>query len=195
MASRPEGSGTLPLAGAAHGEFPVERVLIPKAKRHRIDGNASPHQETVPKEFGMDTKHLSIHALKAEARALRSSSDDGDPPMTHSKALEVVARRHGARDWNTLSAALAQDSAQFPLACGQTVTGRYLGHDFVARLLSVQVRANGLFRVAVELDEAVDVAASPRFSAWRKRISATVNQFGVSPERTSDGTPHLYLET
>ncbi len=41
---------------------------------------------------------------KSMAKRLRASLADRGVELTHSEALELVARQHGARDWNTLAA-------------------------------------------------------------------------------------------
>ena len=43
--------------------------------------------------------------LKQQARRLRSSLAERGVEVTHSEALEHLAHQHGARDWNTLTAA------------------------------------------------------------------------------------------
>jgi hypothetical protein len=73
--------------------------------------------------FSLDTP--STTALKAEARALREERDRTGAPITHSAALEEVARRHGYRDWNTAHAALP-DRLAVPVQVGQRVQGTYL---------------------------------------------------------------------
>lgn len=50
-----------------------------------------------------DAKHM--------ARLLRASLAERDVPVSHADALELVARQHGARDWNTFSASFAEPSA------------------------------------------------------------------------------------
>ncbi len=45
-------------------------------------------------------------ALKAQARRLRAALSDEAVTLGHRKTLDLIARIHGWRDWNTLSAAL-----------------------------------------------------------------------------------------
>lgn len=45
-------------------------------------------------------------ALKAQARRLRAALSDEAITLGHRKTLDLIARVHGWRDWNTLSAAL-----------------------------------------------------------------------------------------
>ena len=50
-------------------------------------------------------------SAKRMARLLRASLAERDVPISHAEALELVARQHGARDWNTLSASFADPPA------------------------------------------------------------------------------------
>jgi uncharacterized protein YndB with AHSA1/START domain len=50
------------------------------------------------------------HEPKAMARRLRTALADRDITVSHSEALELVARQLGARDWNTFRAAAAATS-------------------------------------------------------------------------------------
>ncbi len=135
----------------------------------------------------------SIEALKAQAKRLRSAlAEDGDF-IKHGEALELVARQIGYRDWNTLHAA-AGNRPPLPLAVGQDVSGFYLGQPFKARILSLQTLADdGYLRISLDLDEAVDVVKFDSFSAYRKRIQATIRPDGATVSKTSDGEPHLRL--
>lgn len=55
-------------------------------------------------------------ALKAQARRLRAALSDEAVTLGHRKTLDLIARVHGWRDWNTLSAALDKG---FELPAGQ----------------------------------------------------------------------------
>jgi len=50
-----------------------------------------------------------VTEAKAMARALREGLAETGLEISHSRALELVARQAGARDWNTLSARLAPE--------------------------------------------------------------------------------------
>ena len=132
-------------------------------------------------------------ALKAQAKRLRSTLNDRGMPVTHSNALETVAKQWGYRDWNSLSAAAGTDATP-RWQVGQTVSGRYLGHDFTARLKSVRESSGGYWHLTLVFDRPIDVVSSDRFSALRRQVSATVNAQGVTVEKTSDGQPHLVLQ-
>lgn len=55
---------------------------------------------------------LSPDDAKQAARALRRALADDGVTITHSRALELVARQLGFRDWNTAAAALAPSGAE-----------------------------------------------------------------------------------
>ena len=135
----------------------------------------------------------SLEALKAQAKHLRCAlADDGDF-IKHGEALELVAKQFGYRDWNTVYAA-AGNRQPLPLAVGNDVSGLYLGQPFKARILSLETLADdGYLRISLDLDEAVDVVKFDSFSAYRKRIQATIGPDGLTVTKTSDGEPHLRL--
>jgi len=139
--------------------------------------------------FSLDTP--SAVTLKAEARAVREDAARSDAPITHSAALEQVARRHGYRDWNNAVAALPS-GAQQGLAIGQRVAGAYLKQPFTGTILALALLPDMQhIKVTVLFDEPVDVVTSELFSAFRQRVTATVDRRGISPARTSDGEPHM----
>ncbi len=127
-------------------------------------------------------------ALKLQAKRLRAALDNN---VSHSAALETIARQWGYRDWNTLSAA----SENAPVwQVGQRVTGRYLGHGFSGRLSSVSEASGGRWHLRLVFDRPIDVVTSEHFSSLRRQVTATVNRRGVTHEKTSDGQPHLMLD-
>ena len=73
------------------------------------------------------------------------------------------------------------------------VTGRYLGHPFTGSVKAARQAASGFWSLTLRFDAAIDVVASAHFSAFRRQVSATVNAQGVSPQKTSDGQPHMVL--
>jgi hypothetical protein len=142
--------------------------------------------------FSLDTPSLS--GLKAEARALREDRAKAGTPITHSAALEDVARAHGYRDWNTAAASLPERVAS-PVQVGHRVKGTYLGHPFTGMVLGVQLLSNMQhYKVTVKFDKPVDVVKSELFSAMRQRVTATVDIHGTSLARTGDGEPHMRLQ-
>jgi len=140
------------------------------------------------------TQLPSIEELKQQARRLRDGlAEDGDF-ISHSESLELIARQYGKRDWNTLHAAVG-NRRPAPLNVGARVKGRYLGHAFDGEVIGVETLSPGRTRVTIDLDDPVDVVTFDSFSAFRRRISATINANGKSAEKTSNGVPHLMLET
>lgn len=130
-------------------------------------------------------------ALKAQAKRLRADMALRGQDMTHSEALETVAHQWGARDWNTLVAQIGNAiPGWYP---GQRVTGRYLGHPFAGEVKAARQAASGFWSVTLRFDEAIDVVTSTQFSSYRRQVNATLNADGYSPQKTSDGQPHLVL--
>ncbi|MEQ8403985.1 MAG: glyoxalase superfamily protein [Oceanicaulis sp.] len=136
---------------------------------------------------------LDLQTLKAQAKRLRAAlAADGDF-VTHSESLELIARQHGHRDWNTLHAAVGERAPE-PFAVGSTVSGRYLGQSFTAEILSMKKLAGGArYELTLDFEEPVDVVTFDSFSAYRQRVSGIVDARGVSDARTSDGRPHFEL--
>ncbi len=135
-----------------------------------------------------------LSAAKAEARALRAEHAAKGTPLPHSRALEVVARSYGFRDWNTCHAAIVAAHAKGAWQVGAKVSGRYLSQPFTATIRAVQEVQPGQTRLELDLDEAVDVVRFESFSNFRKRIRATVGRDGRTADITSDGMPHLVLD-
>jgi hypothetical protein len=130
--------------------------------------------------------------LKTQAKRLRNDMAARGQTITHAQALETVAHQWGFRDWNT---AAAHAGASHPgWAPGQRVTGRYLGHPFAGVVKAAQQSASGFWSLTLRFDDAIDVVTSQLFSAWRRQVSTTVNAAGQSPQKTSDGQPHMVLD-
>lgn len=130
---------------------------------------------------------------KQRARVLRRDLSSRGIAISHSQALERVAAELGFRDWNTAVARLSNEPP-FRIQLGDTVSGTYLKQPFTGRVLAVQELSGGShYRVTLHFDEAVDVVSFESFSAFRQRVNATVDDRGISPNRTSDGEPHLVL--
>ena len=140
-----------------------------------------------------------VEALKAQARRLRDGLSDAGTPVSHSRSLELLAAQHGYRDWNTLRAAADRPRPNRPLprfAVGDRVRGDYLGQAFTGEILALrQIDGGRLHGVTLKFDEPVDVVRFDSFSSFRQRVSATIDGQGISPQRTSDGAPHLRLAT
>ena len=142
-----------------------------------------------------NTSLLTIDGLKGEAISLRQSVASKGESISHAQALERVARLHGFRDWNTLSARVERRLDISKLTIGQAVKGQYLGQAFEGKLMSARLVGRTHMHVSIQLDHAVDVVTFSSFSSLRKRISGTINSEGVSPSKCSDKTPHLMMHS
>jgi uncharacterized protein (DUF1330 family) len=112
---------------------------------------------------------------KARARELRAELAAAGTPISHSEALECVAKELGYRDWNTASARLS-NMPEVVLQVGDQVAGRYLKQAFDGRVLAVREMAGGTaFEVTLEFDEPVDVVEFESFSNFRQRITMTIS--------------------
>lgn len=134
-----------------------------------------------------------ITALKAQAKRLRTRlAQDGDF-ITHSEGLELIAAQYGRRDWNTLHADAGnrQSSALF---VGARLNGRYLSQSFKGEIISVHKLSEENLRITIIFDEPVDVVSFDSFSAYRRRVTATVDSNWATPQKTSDGSPHLVID-
>ena len=137
-----------------------------------------------------------LDALKDQAKRLRKRFADDGQAIGHARALELIAAQYGFRDWNTLHAAVGNRPPFNPWMLGARVRGHYLGQPFDAEVRGVQALSAepGRYRLTLHFDEPVDVVTFESFSAFRQRVSCTVDETGRSRERTSDGRPHLELE-
>ena len=140
----------------------------------------------------------SIMDAKKRAAHLREIAAENGQALSHGRALEMVAREQGARDWNTLRAQLAKrgtvsdDLDIAALRTGMKVEGRYMNQPFTGRILDTITEGDGR-RIAIHLDRPVDVVTFTSFSNMRRRIRGTIGKDGRSKERTSDGNPHLMI--
>lgn len=135
-----------------------------------------------------------IEDLKSQAKRLRASLA-GSNPLSHSQALEAVARQHGFKDWNTIHAACGNAVPGPPWQVGQSVTGAYLGKPVRGTIKSVREMAEGrMFRVTLDLDRSVNVSAFDSFEVTRRRLSATLGRDGETVEKITGGTPQLKLD-
>lgn len=137
----------------------------------------------------------SIDDLKLSARELRNDLSAKGTEISHSEALERIARDQGFKDWNALSAAAGRAEPACPVSQGDRVSGRYLGQRFMAIVMDVQfLEMPGRFRVTFHFDEPVDVVTFPSFSSLRQRVTCTLNADGRTAQKTSNGEPHLVLD-
>ena len=147
----------------------------------------------------MNTSNTAIADFKDQARRLRRAMTEQGADIGHSAALELVAKSHGQRDWNTLAGLARRDDGDrepaISVAVDGKVKGTYLGQPFEGRVVSLtRLPSGGLYRIAVQFDRPVDVVTFDSFSAFRSRVNAVVGANGVSPRRTSNGLPQMVVE-
>lgn len=136
-----------------------------------------------------------VTGLKAQAKRLRTQLAEAGSPVSHSQSLELVAKQHGARDWNTLRALAARPGNKRPLAVGDRVTGRYLGQAFTGYVYGMSHADHASHsRITLHFDEPVDVVTFDSFSSFRQRVSGVIGEDGRSPRKTSNGEPQLVVE-
>jgi hypothetical protein len=133
-----------------------------------------------------------MDGAKAQAQALRAALEAEGREISHSAALELVAKSHGYRDWNALHAAIGNGPV-VPVSIGQVVEGAYLKQQFLAEVTGVKVLSEGRYEVVLEFDQPVDVVTFDSFSNFRSRVSKVIGADGRSFDVTSDGVPHLVL--
>lgn len=129
--------------------------------------------------------------LKAQAKRLRSDLAARGQTMTHAQALETIAHQWGARDWNTLVATASNVHPGW--SPGQKVMGQYLGHPFTGHVKAARQASSGFWSLTLRFDEPIDVVTSELFSSYRRQVNTTVNAEGHSPQKTSNGQPHMVL--
>lgn len=132
--------------------------------------------------------------LKDQARRLRKSLETASQPVSHGRALELIAGQYGYRDWNTLSASAPSMRAKPPVQVGDTVRGTYLGQTFTGTVRGLQALSDDRhYRATIVFDRPVDVVTFDSFSALRQRVTLTIDERGRTREKTSNGQPHLEL--
>ncbi|MGB3243244.1 MAG: glyoxalase superfamily protein [Sulfitobacter sp.] len=129
--------------------------------------------------------------LKAQAKTLRRDLAARGHAVSHAQALETIAHQWGARDWNTAVAKAAQTRQGW--APGDRIKGQYLGHDFTGVIKAAHQSSSGFWSLTLRFDTAIDVVTSDLFSSFRRQVNATLNADGHSPQKTSDGQPHMVL--
>ncbi len=141
----------------------------------------------------MSTDHRNDY--KAQARRLRTALADDNMPVSHSRSLELVARLHGARDWNTLSAAPNGSRAPVaPFSLGDRVAGTFNDAPAQGRVIGMSETIKpDLWRVTIAFDPPVDVVTSKLFSSERRRMTVIVGADGRSRRLTGTETGKLAL--
>ena len=141
------------------------------------------------------TTETRLAELKAQARRLSAALAEDGVAVSHSRALELIARQQGARDWNTLSAQVKNEPDTTDLAVGQRVRGAYLGHPFEGRIRGLRrIGSAGHREVIVAFDRPIDVVASKDLSSHRRQVTCVLDNANRSPRKTSDGAPILVLD-
>ncbi|MGP1395097.1 MAG: glyoxalase superfamily protein [Inquilinaceae bacterium] len=136
-----------------------------------------------------------LDTLKDQARRLRAKLGSNEAPISHSRSLELVAHQYGYKDWNTLHAAVGNRPPPCPVTLGATVRGTYLGQPFEGEVIAVAALTSAdRFRITLHFAEPVDVVTFDSFSAFRQRVSCTIDRAGKTVETTSNGRPQLQLE-
>jgi hypothetical protein len=133
---------------------------------------------------------------KAQARRLREALAADNITVSHSRALELVARQNGARDWNTLAAKEEEATADGPpFAVGERVEGTFNGNPAQGRVIGLaETIKPELWRVTVAFDPPVDVVTSKLFSSERRRIEMIVGRDGRSRRLTGTETGVMALK-
>lgn len=146
--------------------------------------------------MGHSPKLPSLDVLKDQAKRLRDTLGRQGTAINHSRALELIAAQHGFRDWNTLTGSVGNGPPARSYAIGDQAMGRYLGQMFTGTIIAVQAltNAHGRTRVTFDFDEPVDVITFESWSAYRKRVTCTLDEEGRTVEKTSNGEPHMVLD-
>ena len=132
----------------------------------------------------------SRHTAKNEARLLRLEMAQRGEEVSHSEALETVAKRYGFKDWNGFCAATGPSDIEH-WQVGNWVEGTYLSQAFRARISALSTVDECWTNLTLELEQAVDVVKFEGFMNKRKKLKAIIGPKGYSKEKTSDGNPHF----
>jgi len=140
---------------------------------------------------------------KTHAKRLRDDLAADGIAISHSKALELVARQNGARDWNTLAATRPATAAETatpvdaaaPFSVGEAVDGTFNGNPAQGRVIGVSETIKpDLWRVTVAFNPPVDVVTSKLFTSERRRIEMIVGADGRSRRLTGTETGVMALK-
>ena len=138
-----------------------------------------------------------VETYKAQARRLREALSADGVAVSHGRALELVARQNGVRDWNTLSAqatmagpaaAMPQNSAA-PFAVGDRIEGTFNGRPAQGHVFGLEETIKpDLWRATIAFDPPVDVVTSELFSSKRRRVTMVIGADGRSRRLTGTET-------
>lgn len=139
--------------------------------------------------------------FKHQARRLRQALGEEGINISHGKALDLVARQSGTRDWNTLSAnGVKVETAQVedttaPYRVSQRVSGMFHSTAFEARIIGVEETIKpDLWRITLQFDPAINVAVSPNLSMLRRRFTVVVGADGKSRRLTGSESGNIALD-
>ena len=134
---------------------------------------------------------------KTHAKRLREALAADGIAVPHGKALELVAKMNGARDWNTLAAQAEPTNpgtSGAPFSVGQRVEGTFNGTPAQGRVIGMaETIKPELWRVTVAFDPPVDVVTSKLFSSERRRIEMVIGADGRSRRLTGTETGVMAL--
>lgn len=133
--------------------------------------------------------------IKDEAKNLLAHYAKHNQALTHSQALEKLARNYGFRNWNTFSAKLANTASSNRYHKGMRIYGNYLSQPFQGTILKIEPSSQqGHYHLTIQFDSPVDVVTFDSFSAFRQRVTCEIGPDGTSPNKTSNGKPHMHIE-
>ncbi len=138
---------------------------------------------------------------KSHAKRLRDALAADGIAVSHGKALDLVARQQGARDWNTLAAQTRNDAllpngteSAAPFSLGQTVEGTFNDRPARGRVIGLaETIKPDLWRVTVHFDPPVNASTSDSFVAERRRVEMVVGSDGRSRRLTGTETGVMAL--
>lgn len=130
----------------------------------------------------MNSDTLTADDLKAQAKRLKEHFSAQNITLSHSEALEALAKQHGFKNWNVLSANLkpklkiGNNTPNWPTLDGK-ISGTYLGHTFTGTVLRINVtNMDHIRRYKIHFDAPVDVVKSKFFTNYRQRINCFLNE-------------------
>lgn len=126
----------------------------------------------------MTSPSVTLDSLKLQARRLRDHFAQHNLEISHAATLEALAKQHGFKDWNVLSASLKRQARQMIWPnVEDRVTGTYLGHSFRGKVLKSQTAPLAhIRRYTLLFDNPIDVVTSKHFSCFRQRINCSLDE-------------------
>jgi hypothetical protein len=139
---------------------------------------------------------------KSHARRLRDALAAEGIAVSHGKALDLVARQQGLRDWNTLSSQTKADALPAkdkqtgaPFGVGDTVEGTFKNRPAHGRVIGLaETIKPDLWRVTVHFDPPVNASTSDTLVAERRRVEMVIGADGRSRRLTGTETGAMALQ-